>query len=155
VEDVRLPGEQGDRLLVDGRPVVEPVRVQHHVAQQGVRQGAHPDAVRGRLGGDGRAGGGQVGGDGPSRIEDGGPACEVAATSTTAGRGTGVLDTARSIRSGEPHRATGELALHVLAVMEAIEAAAAAGTPVEVAVGAPTPQALPEDGDPYRATLPS
>lgn len=91
--------------------------------------------------------------DGPSRIEDGGPARQVAATGTTAGRGIGVLDMARAIRSGEPHRATGELALHVLAVMEAVEAAAAAGSPVEVAVGAPSPQALPEDWDPYGATL--
>ncbi|MGW4814984.1 Gfo/Idh/MocA family protein [Kitasatospora cineracea] len=91
--------------------------------------------------------------DGPSRIEDGGPAREVAATGTAAGRGIGVLDMARAIRSGEPHRATGELALHVLAVMEAIEAAAATGAPVEVAADAPSPQALPEDWDPYAATL--
>ncbi|GAA4982101.1 Gfo/Idh/MocA family oxidoreductase [Kitasatospora paranensis] len=91
--------------------------------------------------------------DGPSRIEDGGPGRQVAATGTTAGRGTGVLDMARAIRSGEPHRATGELALHVLAVMEAVEAAVDTGSPVEVAIGAPSPQALPEDWDPYETTL--
>ncbi|MDA8437857.1 MAG: Gfo/Idh/MocA family oxidoreductase [Propionibacterium sp.] len=37
-----------------------------------------------------------------------------------AGRGIGVVDMVRSIASGTPHRATGELALHVLEIMLAI-----------------------------------
>ena len=36
------------------------------------------------------------------------------------GRGLGVLDMARSIRAGVPHRATGELAYHVLDAMVSI-----------------------------------
>jgi predicted dehydrogenase len=37
-----------------------------------------------------------------------------------AGRGVGLLDMAESIRDGRAHRASGDLALHVLEVMEAI-----------------------------------
>ena len=44
----------------------------------------------------------------------------VPAAGATAGRGLGVLDMARAIRAGTPHRASGELALHVLDTMEAI-----------------------------------
>ena len=42
-----------------------------------------------------------------------------------AGRGSGVIDMVRAIRAGEPHRASGELALHVLELMTAIERSAA------------------------------
>lgn len=45
---------------------------------------------------------------------------ELPVTGTTAGRGIGVLDLARSIRAGTPHRASGELAHHVLELMSAI-----------------------------------
>jgi len=51
----------------------------------------------------------------------------VPAAGTTAGRGLGVLDMARTLRSGHPHRASGELALHVLELMTAIDSAAASG----------------------------
>ncbi|MDR1237786.1 MAG: Gfo/Idh/MocA family oxidoreductase [Propionibacteriaceae bacterium] len=49
------------------------------------------------------------------------------------GRGVGLLDLAESIKAGVPHRASGELALHVLEVMAAISAGGA-----EIA-SAPTP----------------
>ncbi|MFD1935029.1 Gfo/Idh/MocA family protein [Nonomuraea mangrovi] len=41
-------------------------------------------------------------------------------TGTTAGRGIGVLEMARAMAAGRPHRASGELALHVVEVMTAI-----------------------------------
>lgn len=91
--------------------------------------------------------------DGPSRIEDGGPGREAAAAGPTAGRGTGVLDMARAVRTGERHRASGELALHILEVMEAISAAVDTAEPVDVTSGFPVPPALPEGWDPYAETL--
>jgi len=41
-----------------------------------------------------------------------------------AGRGSGIVDMVRAIAHGEPHRASGELALHVLETMIAIERSA-------------------------------
>jgi len=46
------------------------------------------------------------------------------AAGTVAGRGIGVVDMARAIRRGEPHRASGEMALHVLEMMTAMERSA-------------------------------
>ena len=46
----------------------------------------------------------------------------VPAAGAAAGRGLGVLDMARAIRAGTPHRASGELALHVLDIMEVCRA---------------------------------
>ncbi|MFL5725029.1 MAG: Gfo/Idh/MocA family protein [Chloroflexota bacterium] len=48
------------------------------------------------------------------------------------GRGIGVVDLAAGIRSGGPHRASGELAYHVLDAMLAIGEAAANGRRIEV-----------------------
>ena len=45
----------------------------------------------------------------------------------TAGRGMGVVDMARAIAGGEPHRASGDLALHVLELMAKIDRSAATG----------------------------
>jgi predicted dehydrogenase len=66
-----------------------------------------------------------------------------------AGRGLGVLDMARALRAGEPHRATGQIALHVLDIMVAIERSIASGAfePVDSEFTVPPP--LPEDWDPY------
>jgi predicted dehydrogenase len=68
-----------------------------------------------------------------------------------AARGYGVADLAGSLREGTSPRASGDLAYHVLDVMERLLAAAAAGTSLEVAstcvVPAPVPfSALPERG---------
>jgi predicted dehydrogenase len=69
------------------------------------------------------------------------------------GRGLGVLDMARSIRAGLPHRATGHLAYHVLDTMVAISESVDSGTFVDVESSAPTSPALPEDWDPTSTTL--
>ena len=69
-----------------------------------------------------------------------------------AGRGLGVLDMARSLSAGQRHRASGELALHVLDVMVAVESSLA-GTAFEpVDSGFAVPPPLPEDWDPYART---
>jgi predicted dehydrogenase len=78
---------------------------------------------------------------------------EVPAEGHAATRGTGVLELARAIRAGQPERASGELAYHVLDVMLAIEESLTAGQTVEVESTVPTPPPLPADWDPYARTL--
>jgi predicted dehydrogenase len=56
-----------------------------------------------------------------------------------AARGFGVLDMARAIGEGTPHRANGEIAFHVLDVMESLLAAAASGDSVTVSSGCTRP----------------
>ena len=73
----------------------------------------------------------------------------VPAAGATAGRGLGVLDMARAIRAGTPHRASGELALHVLDIMESVARSMTGGTFERVATSFATPDALPADWDPY------
>jgi predicted dehydrogenase len=75
----------------------------------------------------------------------------VPAGGAAAGRGTGVVDMVRAIRAGQPHRASGELALHVLEMMTAIERSAvtAAFEPVETRFAPPAP--LAAQWDPYVA----
>ena len=75
------------------------------------------------------------------------------AVGSTYGRGSGVLDLARSIRAGRPERASGAVAAHVLDVLLAVSSAAATGHTVDVTsqVQQPTPPA--EDWDPAAATL--
>ncbi|NUR63244.1 MAG: Gfo/Idh/MocA family oxidoreductase [Catenulispora sp.] len=74
-------------------------------------------------------------------------------TGTAVGRGIGVLDLARALRSGAPHRASGELALHVLEVMAAIAASAEGAAFVPVPTWAEKLEGLPEEWDPFEATL--
>ncbi|MEA5454961.1 Gfo/Idh/MocA family oxidoreductase [Sinomonas sp. JGH33] len=69
------------------------------------------------------------------------------------GRGMGVLDMARSIRAGEPHRATGQLAYHVLDAMASIAESIDSGAFVDVASSAPSSDPVPEDWAPEEATL--
>jgi predicted dehydrogenase len=66
-----------------------------------------------------------------------------------AGRGSGVVDMVRAIRGGAPHRASGEMALHVLEMMTAIERSAVSAEfePVETRFPAPAP--LDPRWDPY------
>lgn len=73
----------------------------------------------------------------------------IPAEGATAGRGTGVVDMVRAIRAGAPHRASGELALHVLEMMTAIERSAVSGAfePVESHFDTPAP--LDPQWDPY------
>jgi predicted dehydrogenase len=75
----------------------------------------------------------------------------IGSTGAAAGRGSGVVDMVRAIRRGEPHRASGEMALHVLEMMTAIDRSGetAAFEPVESSFDLPA--ALPEDWNPHVA----
>ncbi len=57
----------------------------------------------------------------------------------------GVADLAHAIRSGRAHRASGELAYHVLEVMEAFQISSERGMHVEIASQPPRPAMLPTD----------
>ncbi|MFJ9038846.1 Gfo/Idh/MocA family protein [Streptomyces sp. NPDC102406] len=92
---------------------------------------------------------------GPLRLRANGAAdwAELPVRGRTDGRGLGVVDMARAIRSGGVPRASGALALHVLQTMAAVTDSAARGAfarlPAQVA-GVPP---LPVDWDPTLATL--
>jgi predicted dehydrogenase len=58
-------------------------------------------------------------------------------------RGLGLADMAQAIRSGTPHRASGELAFHVLDVMESVGTASCEGRHVELASTCTRPAPLP------------
>ena len=58
-------------------------------------------------------------------------------------RGIGVADMAYGLRSGRPHRASGELAYHVLEAMHAFEEASTSGRHVELTSTCHRPAALP------------
>jgi predicted dehydrogenase len=75
------------------------------------------------------------------------------AAGSTYGRGSGVLDLARSIRAGVPERASGAVAAHVLDVLLAISESADTGSMVDVASSVPQPAPLAEDWNPASATL--
>ena len=64
---------------------------------------------------------------------------------TGLGRGIGLVDLAAGIRSGRPHRASGELAYHVLDAMLAIGEAAATGRRVEIVSRVDRPAPLGAD----------
>ena len=72
---------------------------------------------------------------------------------TEAGRGIGVVDMARALRSGARHRASGDLGMHVLDVMSAITASAAEGSFQKVTSELTKPDPLPTSWDPQEATL--
>lgn len=91
---------------------------------------------------------------GPLRIRrPGGEWTGLPVTGTEVGRGIGILDMARSLRTGTPQRASGELAEHVLATMEQILASAQGGTFQSLPPAEPTIEPLPEDWDPTAATV--
>jgi predicted dehydrogenase len=58
-------------------------------------------------------------------------------------RGIGVADMAYGLASGRPHRASGDLAYHVLDVMQAFEDASQMGRHIEITSACPRPAALP------------
>jgi predicted dehydrogenase len=58
-------------------------------------------------------------------------------------RMVGVLDMACAIAEGRPHRASGELALHVLEVMEALERASVEGRRVRIETSCARPDPVP------------
>jgi predicted dehydrogenase len=59
-----------------------------------------------------------------------------------AGRGYGLADMAAAIAAGTPHRASGELAFHVLDIMESILTASASGQVVELSSTVDRPAAV-------------
>jgi predicted dehydrogenase len=77
----------------------------------------------------------------------------VAAPAGPAGRGIGPLDLARSVRAGEPHRASGRLALHVLDALLATEESIERGGFVEVSTDLDPTTAVPAEWDPLERTL--
>ncbi|GHH72762.1 oxidoreductase [Streptomyces sulfonofaciens] len=92
---------------------------------------------------------------GPLRVRANGAKSwrELPVTGRTDGRGLGVLDMARAIRGGWPHRASGTLALHVLQTMTAVDESAARGEFSTPASRILPPAPLPADWDPTVATL--
>jgi predicted dehydrogenase len=77
----------------------------------------------------------------------------VASTTAKSFRGTGVLDMARAIREGRPHRAQGALAYHVLDTMIAISESVESRAFVDVASSVDKPPLLPDDWDPMARTV--
>ncbi|MEV7603905.1 Gfo/Idh/MocA family oxidoreductase [Paenarthrobacter sp. NPDC089322] len=77
----------------------------------------------------------------------------VPSVGSTASRGAGVLEMARAIREGRPHRAQGELAFHILDTMASISESIDNRAFVDVESSASKVPALPEDWDPTAATL--
>ena len=57
-------------------------------------------------------------------------------------RGLGLADMAAALREGRPHRASGELAYHVLEVMHAVETASRQGRHVTIESAPPRPAPL-------------
>ncbi|MFT4039985.1 MAG: Gfo/Idh/MocA family oxidoreductase [Thermomicrobiales bacterium] len=62
----------------------------------------------------------------------------------TNSRGVGLADMCAGLRSGAPHRASGELAYHVLEVMHAVSTASDTGAHVTIASAPPRPEPLTE-----------
>jgi hypothetical protein len=57
-------------------------------------------------------------------------------------RGLGLADMAAGLRSGAAHRASGEMAYHVLEVMHAVETASREGRHIEIASTCERPEPL-------------
>ena len=86
--------------------------------------------------------------DGEVRLLEGGAQAwhDIPLTHTTnIGRGAGVADMAYAIQSGRPHRASGDLAFHVLDIMQALDESAALGQHVDIESTLELPLALPPD----------
>ncbi|AMM19978.1 oxidoreductase [Frondihabitans sp. PAMC 28766] len=75
------------------------------------------------------------------------------AEGSTWGRGTGVVDLARSIRAGVTEHASGAIASHVLDVLLGIRDAAVSSETVALTSSVEQPETLPVDFDPAAATL--
>ncbi|MES2094568.1 MAG: Gfo/Idh/MocA family oxidoreductase [Actinomycetota bacterium] len=93
--------------------------------------------------------------DGEIRVKHRGDAewTSCPALGSTSSRGAGVLEMGRAIRADRPHRATGELAYHVLDTMVSISESIETHSFVEVASSVALVPALPQDWDPTAATL--
>ncbi|NGO74127.1 Gfo/Idh/MocA family oxidoreductase [Streptomyces sp. YC504] len=74
----------------------------------------------------------------------------IEAEGSTAGRGLGVLDMARALHTGAAHRASAELAQHVLETMDAIERSAGSGQFTTIGGAFDIPAPLPDGWTPHR-----
>ncbi|MET0975247.1 MAG: Gfo/Idh/MocA family oxidoreductase [Leifsonia sp.] len=77
----------------------------------------------------------------------------VPTTGVLAGRGMGVLDLARAIRTGAAPIASGALGYHVLDTLVSIDESVASGRTVDVASTVGAVPLVSEDWDPFEATL--
>lgn len=77
----------------------------------------------------------------------------VPARGATTGRGLGVLEMARALRAGVPHRAQGEIAAHVLDIMVAIESSLGSGETERVESSFTPVEPMEEEFDPFASTL--
>jgi predicted dehydrogenase len=77
----------------------------------------------------------------------------VPSTGAAEGRGLGVLDMVRAVRDGVAHKASGEIALHVLETMEAIERSIGKNAFEPVLSTFTLPGALAPDWDPRARTI--
>ncbi|MCZ2402854.1 Gfo/Idh/MocA family oxidoreductase [Paenarthrobacter sp. Z7-10] len=77
----------------------------------------------------------------------------IAAVGATTSRGSGVLEMARALREGRPHRAQGSMAYHVLDAMVSIAESIDTGEFVSLQSRADAADPLPEDWDPTAKTL--
>ena len=91
--------------------------------------------------------------DEPPELEGVNTQVHYLATGATTGRGLGVLEMARAIRAGVPHRAQGEIAAHVLDIMVGIETAITESTIVQIESTFTEVEPMPADFDPLAATL--
>ncbi len=87
------------------------------------------------------------------RMGDGPQYETLAPVGIESGRGLGVLDMARAIRGGTAHIATGEIGYHVFDTLTAIEESVASGEFVTVESTVGDIPFVPEDRDPFAATL--
>src|SRR5690606_17496215 len=92
-------------------------------------------------------------GDSALTASRGTEATTVPASGATTGRGLGVLEVARALRAGVPHRAQGEIAAPVLDVRVGSETATAENRIVEIDSTFAEVEPMPADFDPYAATL--
>ncbi|GAB3601069.1 Gfo/Idh/MocA family protein [Microbacterium tumbae] len=81
------------------------------------------------------------------------PWIEVPQDGVVVGRGLGILEMARAIAEGRPHRASGALGRHVLDVMLSVEESVADGRFVAVESSVEPIPAMPVDFDPFARTL--
>jgi predicted dehydrogenase len=77
----------------------------------------------------------------------------VHAAGPTSTRGTGVLEMARAIRAGRPHRAQGSTAYHVVDAMVSMSESIQSGEFVSLTSTAVAAEPLPEDWNPTAKTL--
>ncbi|GAA3093101.1 putative dehydrogenase [Kribbella aluminosa] len=77
----------------------------------------------------------------------------IASVGVTTTRGTGVAELAQAIRAGRPERASGELAFHVLDIMESTIDSATNGVPVDIATTVTVAPTLDKGWDPRARTL--